>query len=44
MITAKSLAATPNKDLDMIILKISNRSTERRNLENEILKNCKKIK
>lgn len=43
-ITAKSLAATPNKDLDMIILKISNRSTKRRNLENEILKNCKKIK
>lgn len=43
-ITAKSLVATPNKDLDMIILKISNRSTERRNLENEILKNCTKIK
>lgn len=43
-ITAKSLAATPNKDLDMTILKISNRSTERRNLEKEILKNCTKIK
>ena len=44
MITAKSLAATPNKDLDMIILKISNRSNTSRNLEKEILKNCKKIK
>ncbi|GET05442.1 hypothetical protein SY212_04720 [Ligilactobacillus agilis] len=43
-ITAKSLVATPNKDLDMIILKISNRSEISRNLEKEILKNCKKIK
>lgn len=43
-ITAESLRATPNKDLRIAILDISIRSTERRDLENEILKNCKKIK
>ena len=43
-ITAKSLVATPNKDLDMIILKISNRSEISRNLEKEISRNCTKIK
>lgn len=43
-ITAESLAATPNKDLRMAIIKISLRANESKDLDEEILKNCTKIK
>ena len=43
-ITAESLAATPNKDLRMAIIKIAIRANERKDLDEEVLKNCTKIK
>lgn len=43
-ITAESLSAASNKDLRMAIIEIAIRANERKELDEEILKNCTKIK